>query len=271
MNPTETGVVFAYLLRWREIAGNPPGRSLRDGEREVARILANCNSSDLNEFEDFLNAQGFSLVDRDGIEFGIPPKPMTPNVIWVLTRKRGEDVAPYVDSRWYIEAMRDGRGGDREAKKHETIFWTARLWLTLQWFFYEKIDRLPSEVSRYSEAFVSKRLFVDELSSSIEKMGNAGRPDGDVGIVWDYFWKDKGKIETWASRFLKVMEETGMIQGTGNKDEWRQTVLAAMEMAENSSQEVSYLLPPKESIANKETTALLLGESRVAEKTKEQE
>ncbi|MGB4228480.1 MAG: hypothetical protein WBJ68_17920 [Candidatus Dechloromonas phosphoritropha] len=261
MNPTEIGIVFAYLLRWREISGNPPGRNLRDGEREVARILANCNSSALNDFEDFLNAQGFSLVDRDGVEFGIPPKAGTPNTIWVLTRKRGEDVAPYVDNRWYIEAMRDGRGGDREAKKHETIFWTARLWLTLQWFFYEKIDRLPSEVSRYSEAFVSKRLFVEELSSGIEKMGNSGRPEGEAGIVWDHFWKDKGKISTWAARFLNVMEQSGMIEATGNKDEWRQTVLAAMEMADNSSHEVSYLLPPKESLASRETAALLLGET----------
>ena len=113
MSPTEIGVVFAYLLRWREISGNPPGRSLRDGEREAARILANCNSSDLDDFEGFLNAQGFSLVDRDGVEFGIPPKAGSPNTIWVLTRKRGEYMAPYIDSRWYIDAMRDGRGGDR--------------------------------------------------------------------------------------------------------------------------------------------------------------
>lgn len=261
MNPTEMGVVFAYLLRWREIAGNPPGRNLRDGEREVARILSNCNSSALNDFEEFLNAQGFSLIERDGIEFGIPPKPGAPNIIWVLTRKRGEEIAPYMDNRWYIDAMRDGRGGDKEAKKHETIFWSARLWLSLQWFFYEKIDRLPSEVSRYSEAFVSKRLFIEELSAGIEKMGNAGRPDGDAGIVWDHFWKDKGKISTWSARFLNVMEHAGMIEATSNKDEWRQTVLAAMEMADNSSQEVSYLLPPKEPLAARESASLLLGES----------
>lgn len=261
MNHTEMGVIFAYLLRWREVAGNPPGRNLRDGEREAARILSNCNSSALNDLEDFLNAQGFSLIERDGIEFGIPPKPGAPNVIWVLTRKRGEEIATYVDNRWYIEAMRDGRGGDKEAKKHETIFWTARLWLTLQWFFYEKIDRLPSEVSRYREALVSKRLFVEELSAGIEKMGNAGRPEGEAGIVWDHFWKDKGKISTWATRFLNVMEHAGMIEQSGNKDEWHQSVLAAIEMADNSSHEVSYLLPPKGPLASIETAALLLGEN----------
>lgn len=264
MNPTETGVVFAYLLRWREIAGNPPGRHYRDGEREVARTLSNCNSGALQDFEEFLNVQGFSLLERDGIEFGIPPKAGAPNTIWVLTRKRGEDLAGYVDSRWYIEAMRDGRGGNKEAKKHETVFWTARLWLTLQWFLYEKIDRLPSEVSRYREALVSRHLFVEELSAGIEKMGNAGRPDGEAGIVWDHFWKDKGKISTWATRFLNVMEVAGLIESAGNKDEWHQTVLAAIEMADNSAHEVAFLLPPKGPLAAVETAALLLGENPAA-------
>lgn len=260
MSPTETGLVFAYLLKWREISGNPIGRNLRDGEREASSILSNCNSSALNDFEEFLNIQGFSLVDKDGIEFGIPPKSGTSNIIWILTRKRGEDLTAYVNSRWYIDAMRDGRGGDKDTRKHEIIFWTARLWLTLQWFFYEKIDRLPSEISRYSEAFVSNRLFIEELSTAIENMGNTGRPDGEAGIVWDHFWKDKGKITAWAIRFLKVMEQSGMIQGTSNKGEWRQTILASIEMAENASQEIAYFLPPKQPLANAETTALLLGE-----------
>jgi hypothetical protein len=264
MNHTEMGAVFGYLLRWREIAGNPPGRNLREGERDAARALANSNSSAHTDFEDFLNAQGFSLVSRDGVEFGIPPKPNTPNTIWALTRKRGEDPAPYVDNRWYIDMMRDRRGGDGEAKKSETVFWTARLWLMLQWFFYEKIDRLPSEVSRYREAMVSKRMLVEELASGIEKMGNAGRPTGEAGIAWDFFWKDKKNISTWTGRFLTVMEDAGMIQSSGNKDEWHQTVLAAIEMADNASHEIAYLLPPKDALATTATAALLLGENPAA-------
>lgn len=260
MAPNEMGLVFGHLLRWREIGGNPPGRPLRDGERDAAALLAECNSAALQDFEEFLNAQGFSLVSRDGLDFGIPPKVGRPNVIWVLTRRRGEALAPYVDTRWYIEAMRDGRVVDNETRREEVIFWTARLWLTLQWFFYEKIDRLPAEISRYREALVSRALFEQELAAGIERLGNAGRPEGPAGAVWDHFWKNKERVKTFAGRFLKTMHEAGMIEDSGNKDEWRQTVLAAIEMHDYGIQEVAYMMPPKDSAALAETTELLMGE-----------
>lgn len=260
MAPNEMGMVFGYLLRWREVFGNPPGRPLRDAERDVAALLAECTSAALQDFEEFLNAQGFSLASRDGIDFGIPPKAGRHNVIWVLTRHRGAALAPYVDARWFIEAMRDGRSADSETRRDEIILWTARLWLTLQWFFYEKIDRLPSEISRYREALVSRALFEQELAAGIERLGNAGKPEGPAGVLWEHFWKSKDRVKTWAGRFLKTMHETGMIEDTGNKDEWRQTVLAAIEMHEYGIQEVAYMLPPKDVSALTETTDLLLGE-----------
>ncbi len=259
MNPSETGFVFAYLLRWREIAGNPPGRNQHEGESEAARILANCSGVALLDFEDFLRAQGFSLKGIEGIEFGIPPKPGAPNTIWILTRKRGEDPAPYLNDRWFIDMMRDGRR-NKEVKRTEIVFWIARLWLTLQWFFYDKIDRLPSEVSRYRDAMVSSRLFVEILHSGIEKMGNAGRPEGDAGVAWDFFWKDKSNITTWANRFLRVMEQAGMIAPAGNAGEWYQSIAAAIDMAENAAQEIAYLLPPKDPSAAQATAAFLQGE-----------
>lgn len=260
MAPNEMGVVFGHLLRWREISGNPPGRPMRDGERDAAALLADCNGAALQDFEEFLNAQGFSLISREGIEFGIPPKPGRPNTIWVLTRRRGEPLAPYVNARWYVEAMRERRSADSETRREEVIFWTARLWLTLQWFFYEKIDRLPSEISRYREALVSRAFFEQELAAGIERLGNAGRPEGPAGVVWDHFWKSKDRVKTWAGRFLKTMHEAGMIEDTGNRDEWRQTVLAAIEMHDYGIQEVAYMMPPKDSAAVAETTELLLGE-----------
>lgn len=235
------GMVFSQLLKFREIHGTPPDRPLHDNELEASKILGECSQSELRDLDDFLAAQGFTLYIRDGFEFGIPPKSGRNNLIYVLTRKRGENLAPYLDKGWALEQIRDGRR--KNALKPERVVWLARMWLTLQWFFYERIDRLPSEISRYREALVSESLFETALSQGIEKMGNSGRPDGAAGITWELLWESKSSLPVYASRFITIMEDAGMIQNAGNKGEYRQTLLAAVNMAVVAEQELQYLLP----------------------------
>lgn len=241
MTPSDMGLVFSLLLKHREIHGNPPDRPLHDNEPEASRILGECSQSELHDLDDFLAVQGFTLYIRDGFEFGIPPKTGRNNLIYVLTRKRGEDMAPYLDKGWALEHIRDGRR--RNALKGERVVWLARMWLTLQWFFYERIDRLPSEISRYREALVSESLFEAALSQGIEKLGNAGRPEGAEGVTWDLLWEGKSSLSGYAARFFKAMEDAGMIQNAGNKAEYRQTLLAAVNMAVVAEQELQYLMP----------------------------
>lgn len=241
MTPSDMGLVFSQLLKYREIHGTPPDRPLHDNELEASKILGECSQSELRDLDDFLAIQGFTLYIRDGFEFGIPPKSGRNNLIYVLTRKRGEDLAPYLDKGWALEQVRDGRR--KNALKPERVVWLARMWLTLQWFFYERIDRLPSEISRYREALVSESLFETALSQGIEKMGNSGRPDGATGITWELLWESKSSLPVYASRFLKIMEDAGMIQNAGNKGEYRQTLLAAVNMAVVAEQELQYLMP----------------------------
>lgn len=241
MTPSELGLVFSLLLKHREIHGNPPDRPLHEHELEAAKILADCGQSELRDLDEFLSAQGFSLYIRDGFEFGIPPKAGRNNRIYVLTRLRGEDLAAYLDKGWALEQIRDGRR--KNASKAERVVWLARMWLTLQWFFYERIDRLPSEISRYREALVSEKLFEDTLSQSIEKLGNTSRPEGSEGVTWEYLWENKSSLQAYAGRFFKVMEDAGMIQNAGNKGEYRQTMLAAVNMAVIAEQELAYLMP----------------------------
>lgn len=240
MTSNELGQVFSLLLKYREIQGNPPDRPLRDGELAAAHHLANCSELDLANVDDFLIAQGFSLYIRDALDFGVPAKHGRPNKVYILTRKRGEDLAIYIDQGWFIEQMRDKRS---TAKKADLVFWTTRLWLTLQWFFYQRIDRLPSEVGRYREALVSERLFVETLAKGIERLGNEGRPDGETGLMWDALWGGKKSLPGYATRFFKVMEEGGMIQGAGNVGEYHQTVVAAADMAAIAENELTYLMP----------------------------
>lgn len=240
MTPSELGQVFGLLLTYREIQGNPPDRPLREGELAAAHLLANCSELDLANVDDFLASQGYSLYIRDALDFGIPAKHGRPNQVYVLTRNRGEDLAPYVDQDWFIEQMRDKRSS---ATKAELIFWTARLWLTLQWFFYQRIDRLPSEVGKYRDALVSERLLTETLAKGIEQLGNEGRPDGEAGLMWDVLWEGKKSLPGYVKRFLKIMKDGGMIQDAGNPGEYRQTFVAAADMAEIAEHELTYLMP----------------------------
>jgi len=241
MTPSNMGLVFSLLLKHSEIHGNPPDRALNENEPEAANILADCSQTELRDLDEFLSTQGFSLYIRDGFEFGIPPKAGRNNRIYVLTKLRGESLAPYLDKGWALEHIRDGRR--KNASKAERVVWMARMWLTLQWFFYERIDRLPSEISRYREALVSEALFQDTLSKGIETLGNTGRPEGIEGVMWDTLWESKSSLQGYASRFFKVMEDSGMIQNAGNPGEYRQTIVAAVNMAVIAEQELAYLMP----------------------------
>ncbi|MBS4095518.1 MAG: hypothetical protein KGZ83_01600 [Sulfuricella sp.] len=263
MTPSNLGLIFGLLLKYREIHGNPPDRPLRENELEASRALADCGQPDLRDLEEFLSSQGFSLYIRDGLEFGIPPKAGRNNRIYVMTRLRGEPLACYLDKNWAIEEMRDGR---HRAAKAERVVWLARMWLTLQWFFYERIDRLPSEVSRYREALVSEKLFAETLSQGIEQLGNAGCPDGSAGVTWSHLWKNKSNLPVYAGRFFKIMEVTGMIQDAGNPGEFRQTLVAAVDMAVIAEQELAYLMPPDVSTSlENRTVELIMGESKEGE------
>lgn len=256
MTPSDLGLVFGLLLTHREIHGNPPDRPLRENEPEAARILADCSQAELRDLDEFLASQGFALYIRDGLEFGIPPKVGRNNLIYVLTRKRGEALAPYLDKGWALNQVRDARR--RHATKAERVVWLARMWLSLQWFFYERIDRLPAEISRYREAMVSEKLFVDTLSNGIEQLGNKGRPEGAEGVAWSILWENKGSVSVYASRFLKVMEEAGMIQNAGNAGEYRQTLVAAIDMAIVAEQELAYFMPPDPNTTIEQRTVELI-------------
>lgn len=259
MTPSDLGLVYGLLLTHREIHSNPPDRLLRENELEAARILADCSQVELRDLEDFLASQGFALYIRDGLEFGIPPKAGRNNLIYVLTRKRGESLAPYLDKGWALNQLRDARR--KHVTKAERVVWLARMWLTLQWFFYERIDRLPSEISRYREAMVSEKLFVETLSNGIEQLGNKGRPEGAEGVAWSFLWENKGSVPGYASRFLKIMEEAGMIHDAGNTGEYRQTVVAAVDMAMIAEQELAYLMPPDANVSiERRTVELITGD-----------
>ncbi|MDP3819100.1 MAG: hypothetical protein Q8Q57_08910 [Methylotenera sp.] len=263
MTPNEMGQVFSILMKHREILGNPIDRNLRDSELEAAQILSRSSSIELEDFEEFLNSQGLSLYIRDAFEIGIPPKHGRPNFINVLIRKRNEELSSYISQGWFLEQMKDGRGN---VTKTERAIWTTRLWFTLQWFFYQRIDRLPHDVSMYRDALFTEKLLLETLSQGIERLGNEGRPDGEKGLVWDVIWNGKKNLEGYVSRFIKVMLAAGMIEEAGNPFEYRQTLLAAVEMSIIAENELTYLMPPETELkVDTRTVEMLIGEALKSE------
>lgn len=251
MTTSDLGLIFGLLLRYREIHGNPPDRRLHDGELEASRILAHADSADLRDLDDFLESQGLALVIHDGFDLGIPPHPRRNNRIYVLTRRPDGELAPYLDADLVFNALNDGR---RLTRVTQRAVWVARLWLTLQWCFYERIDRLPAEVSRYRDALVSAELLAETLQQTMEGLANAGRPDGERGYIWDTLWEEREHWAQHARSFLRAMEQAGMVHPAGNEGEYRQTLAAAVELAALAERDLAYLAASSDPAAIEERT-----------------
>ncbi len=270
MTPADFGFVLGLLLKHRELTANPVGRALRVDEARAARILSDAGPAHLDDFEDMLNAMGFSLRTLDGLaDLAIPPRAGIPNSFFVLTRKRGEDMAPFVDTRAFLEDFRDRRkeraGAEAvEMNKADSIFWLSRLWLSLQYFFYDKINRTPGNIYQWRSALVSEKLFTEIVSEGVEKMGNEARPQGEAGLMWDVYWRERERIPTLCSRFLKSMDRAGMIEEAGSPGEYRQTLVAAVDMAVIGEQEIAFLLPAADQDSLMEQAqALITGDAAV--------
>jgi hypothetical protein len=240
MLPYEQGIVFSALLHSRMITDNPQGRHLRKNEADAVRYLSHCSERERRDFDDFLSAQGLAVRSYDAINFGIVPNPKYCNQIHVLHRCRGEKLAPYFDQAWFIEQMKDNRA---KSNKADIIIWFSRLWLTLQYFFYNKISRHPQQVSQYDKALVFTERFTEVVKKGIEEMGNKPRPEGEAGVMWDVLWGNNVKVESWVAKFMRVMEVTGMIEETGVKNEYRQSLAAAVDMAINADHDLTFLMP----------------------------
>lgn len=241
MLPYEQGIVYSALLHNRMITDNPQGRQPQKNETDACRYLKNCSERERRDFDDFLSAQGLAVKTFDAINFGIIPNPKRCNQIHVLHRCRGEKLAPFFDQGWFIDDMKDLRS---KVSKADTIIWFSRLWLTLQYFFYNRISRHPKQISQYDKALVFTERFIEVVKKGIEDLGNAGRPEGEAGAMWDALWDDSVKIETWVAKFMRVMLKSGVIEETGVKNEYRQSLSAAVDMALNADYDLAYLMPP---------------------------
>jgi hypothetical protein len=239
VTPADMGRTFAFLFAHRTCSTHPEGRRRRDGEAQVAEILTS-EISGYQDFEAFLNAQGFTMRSYEQGAIGLAAR----GQVFVMARRCTDEQAPYIDAGWVFERMRDRRSA--EPLEH-VVVWAAQLWATMQWFFYTRLDRGIDSVGRFKEAFVNVSQLTRELQEQIEGMRTRGAPLDERGLaVWEILTESTGSsIETKARRFLAAMEEAALLERIESEDEvhYRQTLNAAVEMSLNFERQAFYLMP----------------------------
>ncbi len=250
MSPAEQGFVFSMLLKHRELSTRPIGRSAYPDEIRAARILFDCRQSVLDDFDEFLSGQGLGLRVLEGIvDLGIPDQNGRPIVYYILCRRFGEESPSYVDAKAFFSDFRDRRrerNADEEVvelNKNSSVFWIARLWLTLQYFFYDRIDRPVGNLYNWRNALVKESDFITQLKTDVETMGNTGRPEGEAALLWDDYWQKRASIPQIARRFFKLMKQYRMIEQTDQDGIWRQSLVAAVDMSGIADRSLRYLMP----------------------------
>jgi hypothetical protein len=233
------GRAFAFLFAHRTCSTHPEGRRRRDGEAQVAEILTS-EISGYQDFESFLNAQGFTMRAYEQGAIGVAAR----GQVFVMARRCADEQAPYIDAGWVFERMRDRRS--TEPLEH-VVVWAAQLWAMMQWFFYTRLDRGIDAVGRFKEAFVNLSQLTRELQEQIEGMRTRGAPADERGLaVWEILTgSTASSIETKARRFLSAMEEAALLDRVEGDDEaqYRQTLNAAVEMSLNFERQAFYLMP----------------------------
>ncbi|GKQ53566.1 hypothetical protein [Bradyrhizobium sp. Ce-3] len=242
MTPADMGRAFSFLFAYRTCSTHPEGRRRRDGEAQVAEILTS-EISGYQDFEAFLNAQGFTMRSYEQGAIGVAAR----GQVFVMARRCTDEQAPYIDSGWIFERMRDRRS--TEPLEH-VVVWAAQLWAMMQWFFYTRLDRGIDAVGRFKEAFVNVSQLAREVQEQIELMRTRGAPSDVRGrAVWEILIDSTGSsIETRARRFLVAMEEAALldrIEGEGEL-QYRQTLNAAVEMSLNFERQAFYLMAADE-------------------------
>lgn len=269
MTPADHGFVSAMLLTHREIATQPVGRSAHSDEARAARILADCGPAAMRAFDEYLGGQGFALRILDGlVDLALPIQGGRKALFYVLGRRFGEALPPFIDRSGFLSAFRDRR---RESTTQESViqnkavslFWCARLWLTLQYFFYDRIDRPPGNLYMWRDALVREDDFIAQVKDELELMGNQGRPEGEAGLLWDAYWEARGSVPFLVRKFLKLMAHYRMLHPGEDDGVWRQSLVAAVDMATIAEDSLHYLIPNDHVDRTERTLAILKGhESR---------
>lgn len=243
MNVEEMGRVHAFLLGHRMVETKPVGRRIREHERDIAAILAHADPEELSSFYAFLGAQGFTLVAHDDTSMpGVP----TGGRVWLLVRSARENPPSYLTTE-RIHAGLKRRATDTH---QATTIWFLHIWLNCLALLYTLPGRGVSEVSRFHEISFKRQMLEDAVRQHIEQIRRTGIEGGAAAQVVETLVSETGRdIPRRIGNFLNLMCESGLLQES-DSDEYRQTLLGAIEIAQSFNHALATLHPGDDKLDN---------------------
>jgi len=230
--------IFARLTNWlfshRQIRTVvPKGSRFKDGEKDLAYELDLLDGDDRAYLEDFFAFSGFSLKIFDWTEYpGIPKG----GQIWGIVRNPAEEAPGWFSEREVRQRLCDG-----VEPKNVTTVWAFVIYLHYLHLAYTRLDRHPSEITRYVDAIFSKEELVEGLRQYVDQLGEE---HADVTEAVTILTAERGQeIERRVGKLLDFLAATGCLVFNKDDQAYSQTLLGAADVAEHFDWEIEYLLP----------------------------
>ena len=211
----------------------PKGSRARDGEKEVTAMLQDMDGGQRAFLEDYFFFRGFTLRVFDWTEYpGIPHG----GQFWCIVRNPSKPAPLWLSGSEVRERL--ALPGD---PRLTTTIWSFVIYMHYLKLAYTKIDRHPSEISRFVDVVFTREELAEDVRSFIDSLAeeHAGRTEA-VKILA----AEKGQdVERRVNNFLAFLLETNAISFERADQAYSQTILGASEVAEHFDWEIFYLLP----------------------------
>lgn len=242
MELAEMGQVQTFLLQHRIAETKPTGRRSLPGEKEVTEILVNLGMDELEELNELLSPQGLQVRYYTDMDYEAIP---TGGQTWVLVRDPAQGPPRFMAEGALIEAMKIRETNTRE----EATTWFLHVWLQFLTLAYTNLHRAISDIGRFQDTFFYQSDLEESVREHIERLRQTGPEGGVDKRVWDTLTGERGHdIHRWVANFLEVMRRSRLIENIKG-EEYRQTLLGAVEMAENYSRALAHILPAEDRLA----------------------
>ena len=235
----EAGQVFNFLLKHRILRTQKPkaGR-FKDNEKELAYLFAyEMPPEERAALEDFLYGLGFQIVVLEG---GVYPGIPQAAKFFVLTRVTEGERPSWVSPDVLYRAI---SVRPNESKTNLQV-WAFVIWQCYLTLVYTARGRMPSQVSRYGDedAPFTRDELVEGIRTFLSDVLKEG--SGLDNFFLDILGDEKGQeVDRRVGGFLDVMVQYNRLDHQAREGLYSQTILDALEVAEQYEQGLGHLMP----------------------------